>query len=100
MLLAGHETTSSTVTWLLYDLAQPEYSSIQEKLRAEVNAVPSDHPSMEELNSLPYLDAVTREALRKNPVVTGTIRTAAQDSALPVSKPIVGRDGIARNEIR
>ncbi|KAG8971173.1 hypothetical protein FRC05_011457 [Tulasnella sp. 425] len=100
MLLAGHETTSSTVTWLLYDLAKPEYSPIQEKLRAEVNAVQSDHPSMEELNSLPYLDAVTREALRKNPVVTGTIRTAAEDSVLPVSKPIVGRDGIARNEIR
>lgn len=100
MLLAGHETTSSTVTWLLYDLAKPEYSPIQEKLRAEVNAVQYDHPSMEELNSLPYLDAVTREALRKNPVVTGTIRTAAEDSVLPVSKPIVGRDGIARNEIR
>ncbi|KAG9043192.1 hypothetical protein FS837_009883 [Tulasnella sp. UAMH 9824] len=99
MLLAGHETTSSTVTWLLYDLAKPEYASLQEKLRAEVNAVLSDQPSMDELNSLQYLDAVTREALRKNPVVTATIRTAAHDSVLPVSKPIVGRDGVARNEI-
>lgn len=100
MLLAGHETTSSTVTWLLYDLAKPEYASVQEKIRAEVNAVLSDQPSMDELNSLQYLDAVTREALRKNPVVTATIRTAAHDSVLPVSKPIVGRDGNERNEIQ
>ncbi|KIO22087.1 hypothetical protein M407DRAFT_28362 [Tulasnella calospora MUT 4182] len=99
MLLAGHETTSSTITWLLYDLAKPEYVSVQEKLRAEVNAVSSDQPSMEELNNLQYLDAVTREVLRKNPVVTATVRTAAHDSALPVSKPIVGKDGIERNEI-
>ncbi|KAG9019419.1 hypothetical protein FRB90_002571 [Tulasnella sp. 427] len=100
MLLAGHETTSSTLTWLLYDLAKPEYHPVQEMLRTEVMALQTDQPSMEELNSLKYLDCVTREALRKNPVVTATIRSAEEDSMLPVSQPIVGRDGITRNEIR
>lgn len=63
-------------------------------------AVPTDRPTMEELNALPYLDAVVRETLRKNSVVESTVRCAAADTVIPLGKPFVGRDGILRNEIR
>ena len=36
-LLAGHETTASSMTWLLYELARhPEY---QQKMRDEIRAI-------------------------------------------------------------
>jgi hypothetical protein len=36
---------------------------IQVKLREELTTVPTDNPSMDELNAPPYLDAVVRETL-------------------------------------
>ncbi|KAG8902491.1 hypothetical protein FRC00_005954 [Tulasnella sp. 408] len=60
-----------------------------------------DHrPTMEQLNSLPYLDAVVRENLRKNAVVDGTIRCAGKDEVIPVASPFVDRSGKLRREIR
>ena len=100
MLIAGHETTSTSISWLLWDLAKPEYQSIQSKLRDELSAVAAARPSMEELNSLPFLDAVVRETLRLRAVVDSTIRCALKDDMIPVSKPFIDRNGIERNEIR
>ncbi|KAG8855329.1 hypothetical protein FRB96_007127 [Tulasnella sp. 330] len=100
MLLAGHETTSSSVTWLLYDLAKPENKPIQDRLRAELSTLSPEEPSMEELNALPYLDAVIRENLRINTVVIGVPREAARDDVIPLSIPIVDRKGVTRNEVR
>ena len=61
-MVAGHETTSTATTWCLYALTQNP--SIQEKLREEILSIPTDMPSMEDLNGLPYLDLVVRETLR------------------------------------
>jgi len=99
MLLAGHETTSTSLTWLLYDLAKPENHHIQAKLREELLLVTADEPTMEELGALPYLDAVVRENLRKNTVVDSSIRCAAEDTVIPVSQPYVDRNGVERHEI-
>ncbi|KAG9003793.1 hypothetical protein FRB93_010809 [Tulasnella sp. JGI-2019a] len=100
MLLAGHETTSSSTVWLLYDLAKPVNKPIQDRLRAEFSALSSAEPSMEELNALPYLDAVIRENLRLNAVVSGMIREADRDDVIPLSMPIVDRKGVERREVR
>ncbi|KAG8939392.1 hypothetical protein FRC00_013927, partial [Tulasnella sp. 408] len=83
MLIAGHETTSTTVTWLMYELAQPHKRHIQDTLRAELLSVTSNRPSMEELNALPYLDAVVRENLRLNNAVDITVRCAGKDDYIP-----------------
>lgn len=72
---------------------------VQERLRAEVLDVMTDAPSYEELNSLPYLDAVVRETLRLFAPFVGTTRMASEDTVIPLSKPIVDRDGVTRNEI-
>ena len=62
LTIAGHETTSNTITWLLWELAKhPEF---QDKLRAEIAekrsevAVRGDQDfSMEDLESMKYLQA-------------------------------------------
>jgi cytochrome P450 len=55
--MAGFETTSGTIQLLLHDLAQ--YPDVQNKLRQEILA--ADSSDIDVIESLPYLDAVTRE---------------------------------------
>lgn len=98
MLIAGHETTGTSIAWLLYDLAKPEYQHVQDKLRAELQSIASDQPSMDELNALPYLDAVIRENLRKNAVVSSTVRCAAKEEVVPLGQPYVDTYGVERTE--
>ncbi|KAG8990152.1 hypothetical protein FRB93_003318 [Tulasnella sp. JGI-2019a] len=100
MLLAGQDTTSTSVMWLLYELAKPNRKHIQERLRAEIVSSFLEESSMEELNALPYLDAVIRENLRINPVVESITRDAARDDIISLSTPIVDRNGVERREVR
>ncbi|KIO34089.1 hypothetical protein M407DRAFT_17002 [Tulasnella calospora MUT 4182] len=100
MLIAGHETTATSVTWLLYDLSLPQYQHVQTKLREELLTLTSERPTMEELNNLPYLDAVVRENLRYRSVVDSTSRCAIKDDVIPVSTPYKDRKGIERMEFR
>lgn len=55
---------------------------------------------MEELNALPYLDAVVKENLRVNNVVAGTFREAQKDDVAPLSVPVLDRRGVRRDTIR
>lgn len=85
-LVAGHETTSTATTWALYALTQsPE---IQVELRHKLLSIPTDNPSMDELNDIPYLDAVVREALRLYAPVPATLRVAVKDDILPLGSPV------------
>jgi cytochrome P450 len=63
MLLAGHETSGTSLTWLLWRLSQNP--KVQDRLRAEVRAARRaaiqagrDEISSDELEGLEYLDAV------------------------------------------
>lgn len=99
-LSAGHETTSSALTWTLYVLAKDSNGQeIQRKLRRELReihrlhsaAVPSGSSTDEELGAVlnnSYLDVVVRESLRVNSPVTTTMRVATKDCMIPVSSPI------------
>jgi len=73
---------------------------IQDKLRDEVSKLSTDNPTMEELNSLPYLDAVVRETLRIYAPVTATMRTAMEDDVLPLENPVKDRNGKLHHDIR
>merc|ERR550525_1705707 len=59
-LFAGHDTTASSLAWLVYLMATHpvEEAKVLEELRTFPNAYP---PSAEALESLPFLDAVVRE---------------------------------------
>ena len=115
-ILAGHETTSTVLTWLLYTLS--EYQDVQAKLRAEIRAAIKkgfeegrDELDADELAALPYLDAVCvrslvsrsrfrthifhlqREILRFEPAVSATIRSSTFHDDIPLSTPIKSRSG-------
>ena len=70
------------------------------KLRAELRRFPDDSPSMDELNSFSYLDAVVREAMRLYPAVEVTTRVATQDDIIPLDEPFTDKDGQIQHEIR
>ncbi len=55
---------------------------------------------MDELNALPYLDAVIREVLRVHAPVSGTEREAVKDDFLPFSEPLMDRHGNMINGIQ
>jgi cytochrome P450 len=99
-LVAGYETSSTSVAWLLWELSKPKNRHIQNKLRSEIQSIAVAEPTMEELNSLSFLDAVIKENLRVNPAAEGTIRTALNDSVVPVSRPYVDNKGVLRKEFR
>lgn len=67
MLLAGEETTSSTLSWLLYLLHSNPLAL--RRAREEVLRVAPDPEqfTIEQMNALDYLDACAREALRLKP---------------------------------
>ncbi|TFK38345.1 cytochrome P450 [Crucibulum laeve] len=70
--VAGHDTTASAMSSLVYYLAQyPEY---QERARKEViKALGNDQPNTKNLNQIPFVQACIKEALRLNEPVTNTV---------------------------
>ncbi|KAI0822361.1 cytochrome P450 [Trametes gibbosa] len=97
-LAAGHDTTSTGTTWCLYALTRAP--DVQKKLRDELFTLDTDTPTMDELNSLPYLDGVVRETLRLHAPVPGTRRVATKDDIIPVSEPFVDRYGKVQDSIK
>ncbi|KAF8127233.1 cytochrome P450 [Boletus edulis] len=97
-LVAGHETTSTAVTWALF--AMTKAPEIQVKLREELLSVDTETPSMDELMALPYLDAVVRETLRVHSPVPNTLRFATKDDVIPIEKPYTDKYGVMHDSIR
>ncbi|XP_066461089.1 cytochrome P450 3A9-like [Eleutherodactylus coqui] len=66
-LLAGFETTSSTLTYVFYNLAT--HPDVQKKLQEEVDSYLSDKasPTYDILMQMEYLDMVIQETLRMYP---------------------------------
>lgn len=65
LFLAGHETTANALTWTWYLLSQnPEAEA---KLRAELDAVLNDSPTIDDLPNLKYTEAVLAESMRLYP---------------------------------
>ncbi|KAF8655799.1 hypothetical protein AX16_002885 [Volvariella volvacea WC 439] len=96
-LAAGHETTSTATTWALYALCcNPR---VQSKLREELLSISTDNPTMDTLNSLPYLDAVVRETLRVHAPVPTTVRTTVREDVLPLGTPFEDPQGVLRDSI-
>ncbi|KAF8552300.1 cytochrome P450 [Imleria badia] len=96
--IAGHETTSTAVTWALYAMTQ--VPDVQTKLREELLTVETDTPSMDDLMALPYLDTVVRETLRVYPPVPATERIATKDDVLSFRKPFTDKHGAVHDSIR
>lgn len=88
-LVAGTDTTSNAMAYLLHSLASNK--RVQDKLRGEIidNALNMNETiSLNDVNSLHYLDLVIKETLRLNSPVPLTIRQATQADVLPLANPV------------
>lgn len=82
--IAGFETTASTITYTLYELAMnPDaQQKLYETLKAaliDVEDEASDEYFDIVVNNLPYLEAVVKETLRKYPPVSNLTRMVSKD---------------------
>jgi len=77
-LLAGHETTALSLSWMWYLLSQ--HPKVEEKLHQELRQVLNGRvPEAEDLAQLPYSEKVVKEAMRLYPPAWGLGRTAVND---------------------
>ncbi|MCJ0869016.1 cytochrome P450 [Streptomyces sp. AP-93] len=80
-LLAGHETTATSLAFSLHLLAR--HPGFQDRARAEIAAVLGDRtPGAADLDRLPYLTQVLKEAMRLYPAA-----------------PVLGRRSVAAAEV-
>ncbi|KAI5899074.1 cytochrome P450 [Schizophyllum commune H4-8] len=101
IILAGHETTATTLAWALLELARNP--GAQKRLREEIRTIrrERDEPelSAETFEGMPYLDAVVKETLRFHGVVPQIAKEAAVDDVVPLHRPVVGADGEMIQEV-
>ncbi|MCB9753755.1 MAG: cytochrome P450 [Myxococcales bacterium] len=78
LILAGHETTSLTLSWIFYLLAR--HPAVEQKLFEESSRVLGDGPPRaEHVPALAYTRMVFLEAMRLYPPVPGVPRRALED---------------------
>lgn len=82
LLLAGHETTSNTLTWTLYFLC--EYPAWQIKLRDELSSLKkkASDLTLEDLGQLKNFRSVIQEALRLRPPIPAIGRKSLKADVL------------------
>ncbi|KAG5863356.1 hypothetical protein JTB14_030298 [Gonioctena quinquepunctata] len=91
--VAGFETSSTTMTFALYELAT--HSDIQEKVREEIKTVLEKHNDQityDTLNELNYLGQVIDETLRMYPPLPVITRRCVEDYKLPDSDIIIEKN--------
>ena len=71
LLIAGHETTALSLSWLFYHLYRHPETLV--RLRRELDAL-GPHPEPEQIAQTPYLDACCQETLRLYPIVGEVFR--------------------------
>ncbi|XP_038078520.1 cytochrome P450 27C1-like [Patiria miniata] len=81
LLLAGVDTTSNTLAWVLYELSR--HPEVEERLHQEVcQVLGSDKTrkaNTEDLAQMPYLKSIIKEILRLYPVVPANNRILEKD---------------------
>lgn len=88
--VAGYETTSTTLTFCIYELSQN--LEIQKKARQEVTEVLQRHNnafSYDGVNEMSFVEKVIKETLRKWPPSASVQREAAANFKVPNSKVVI-----------
>ncbi|CAD7012841.1 unnamed protein product [Ceratitis capitata] len=88
--VAGFDTSSTTMSLCLYELALNE--TIQQKARAEIERVLvayNNQLTYEALNEMQYLEQTVDETLRKYPVVPYLVRKAKEDYVVPKTNEVI-----------
>ncbi len=93
LLLAGHETTATALTWTWYLLSQ--HPEVEDRLHTELDEVLAGQPpAVEHLPRLPYTHMILEETLRLYPPTFSLSRKALADDeiggyALPAKSTIL-----------
>ncbi|XP_014277803.1 probable cytochrome P450 6a14 [Halyomorpha halys] len=94
-LLAGFETTSTTLSYVLYELStNPE---IQDKVYKEVDNVLKKHKgeiTWEGLSEMKYVELVITETLRKYPPIVNVARKSVRPYKIPNSDLELPKDSV------
>ncbi|KFO82232.1 Cytochrome P450 2J2 [Cuculus canorus] len=83
LLIAGTETTSTTIRWAILYMAK--YPEIQARVQAEIDTVigQARQPALEDRDKMPYTNAVIHEVQRKGNIVPFNVpRMAVKDTDL------------------
>ena len=81
LFAAAHLTTAHTFSWTLFLLAQ--HPEVMRKLREEISThVAGNIPTLEELERLPFLEAVIKESMRILPASSYSQRMVVEPTAL------------------
>ena len=95
LLVAGYDTTGTTMSYAMYELAINQ--DCQDTLFEEIeNAKEKGNLTYDAIQSLPYLDAVIHETLRRHPVVAVLERPCSKDYRLPGTDLIIKKGEIVR----
>ncbi|XP_025263019.1 probable cytochrome P450 6a14 [Camponotus floridanus] len=89
---AGFETSSTTATFCLYELAQHQH--LQDKLRNEIDEILKNHGELtyNVVNEMTYLHKVINETLRKYPPIPTLHRICTEEIDLPTTNIHVSKD--------
>jgi enediyne biosynthesis protein E7 len=79
LIVAGHETTASTLNWTWYLISQ--HPEVQERLSNELNNLTTP-PELDDLPKFPYLRQIIEEAMRLYPALWLMTRKALRDDRL------------------
>ncbi|KAI0661093.1 PAH-inducible cytochrome P450 monooxygenase PC-PAH 4 [Cubamyces menziesii] len=98
LTLAGHETTATTFSFLLYEVARhPEYQARmrQEVLEARARIFERGDVefTMEDLEGMTVCMNAIKETLRMHPIAANLPRVATQDDVLPLAFPAPTKSG-------
>ncbi|THH16238.1 hypothetical protein EW146_g4358 [Bondarzewia mesenterica] len=87
IMLAGRDTTASTLTFTVYMLSQ--HPNVLQRLREEISVKIGDarRPTQEDLRDMRYLRAVINETLRLYPPVPFNMRLSLEDTIWPSRMP-------------
>ncbi|KAF5355243.1 hypothetical protein D9758_006006 [Tetrapyrgos nigripes] len=98
LLFAGHETTACTLTWLMYELAN--HPEDQQRIRDEITekrrklvANNQKEFNATDFESMNFLNACIKEALRYHPISPWVTRESAADDVIPLSEPVISSSG-------
>ncbi|KAJ3994670.1 cytochrome P450 [Lentinula boryana] len=95
IILAGHETTASTMTWILYALTKSpnDQGRIYQEIREMRELTGNQEPTPQDLDSMSFFNAVIKEALRLYPIVPNITREAQSDDVIPLEFPVTTVSG-------
>ncbi|KAF8520311.1 cytochrome P450 [Gautieria morchelliformis] len=98
LMVAGHETSATTISWALYCLSI--HPKVQDELRQEIKATRlqavqrgEEELTAAALDSMRLLGAVLKETLRFHPILPQMQRIAGCDAVIPLSTPLRTKTG-------